>query len=72
MAVSRGLTVRGVKDASPAAIAGVAPGDRLLGVDDRPLRSLDELFDALERQPEQLTLNVVRGREQRDLVLLLH
>lgn len=71
VALSRNLTVRAVQDASPAAVAGVAPGDRLLGVDDRPLRSLDELFDALERQPEHLTLNVVRGREQRDLVLVL-
>ena len=51
VAVSRGLIVRAVQDASPAAVAGVAPGDRLLAVDDRPLRSLDDLLDALEREP---------------------
>ncbi len=71
VALSRSLTVRAVKDASPAAVAGVVPGDRLLGVDDRPLRSLDDLFDALERQPAQLVLHVVRGREQRDIEIAL-
>lgn len=71
LALTRGLTVRAVKAASPAAMAGVAPGDRLLGVDDRPLRSLDDLFDALERQPERLTLHVARGREERDIAVVL-
>lgn len=71
VALSRSLTVRAVKDASPAAIAGVVPGDRLLGIDDRPLRSLDDLFDALERQPAHLTLHVARGREQRDIAVAL-
>ncbi len=71
VAVSRGLTVRAVKDAGPAAIAGVAPGDRLMAVDDRPLRSLDDLLDALEREPAHLVLTVSRGREQRDIDVVL-
>lgn len=69
--LTRGLTVRAIRDASPAAIAGVAPGDRLLGVDDRPLRSLDDLLDALEREPADLVLTVTRGGEQRDITLKL-
>ena len=71
VAVSRGLTVRAVADAGPAAIAGVAPGDRLVAVDDRPLRSLDDLLDALEREPAHLVLTVSRGDEQRDIDVVL-
>ena len=70
VALSRDLVVRAVKDASPAAVAGVAPGDRLLAADDRPLRSVDDLFDALEGAGE-LTLTVGRGPEQRDLAVVL-
>ena len=71
VAVSRSLAVRGVRDASPAAVAGVAPGDRLLAVDDRPLRSLDDLLDALEREPANLVLTVDRDGEQRDIDVVL-
>ena len=70
VALTRDLVVRAVKDASPAAVAGVAPGDRLVAADDRPLRSVDDLFDALEAAGD-LTLTVERRGEQRDLGLVL-
>lgn len=70
VALTRDLVVRAVKEASPAAVAGVSPGDRLLAAGDRPLRSVDDLFDALEAAGE-LTLTVGRGPEQRDLAVVL-
>jgi S1-C subfamily serine protease len=64
------LVVRAVQDASPAAVAGVAPGDRLLAAGDRELRSVDDLFDVLEAAGE-LSLTVERDGVQRDFSLVL-
>lgn len=70
VALSRGLVVRAVQDASAAAVAGVVAGDRLLAADDRPLRSVDDLFDVLETVSE-VTLTVERGGAQRDITVVL-
>ena len=59
-----GLLVRGVVGDSPAAKAGVERGDLLVGVNGRPLTSVDELFDALEAGGG-LALDVLRGTEER-------
>ena len=59
-----GLLVRGVVADSPAAKAGVERGDLLVGVNGKPLSSVDELFDALEAGGG-LSLVVVRGTEER-------
>ena len=59
-----GLLVRGVVGDSPAAKAGVERGDLLVGVNGKPLSSVDELFDALEAGGG-LSLVVVRGTEER-------
>ncbi len=61
-----GLLVRGVVGDSPAAKAGVERGDLLVGVNDGPLSSVDELFDALEAADE-IRLEVVRGEEERSV-----
>ena len=61
-----GLLVRAVEPDSPAAVAGLEPGDLLVAAGDRPLRGYDELFDALERAGE-LTLTVVRGTDEREV-----
>ena len=45
-----GLLVRGVVDGSPAARAALERGDLLVRADDRPLASMDDLFDALTRR----------------------
>jgi serine protease Do len=71
VALGRGAIVHAVKDASPAAVAGIAPGDRLVAVDDRPLRSTDDLLDALEAG-EPFVVTVLRDGEQRDIDLKLH
>ena len=59
-----GLLVRGVVEDSPAGRAGLERGDLLVAVDERPLTSVDELFDALETSGT-LTLTVLRGTEER-------
>ena len=59
-----GLLVRGVQEGTPAAAAGVEQGDLLVGVNGRPLSSVDELFDALEAGGG-LSLDVLRGTEER-------
>jgi serine protease Do len=61
-----GLLVRGVEPDSPAAAAGLQPGDLLVAVGDRPLHGYDELFDALETGGP-LTLTVVRGTDEREV-----
>lgn len=62
VALTRGMVVRAVKEASPAAAAGVRPGDRLVAIDDRPLRSLDELLDAVEAGRD-FRLGILRNGE---------
>ncbi len=62
-----GLLVRGVVDGSPAARAAVERGDLLIRAGDRPLTSMDDLFDALDQAGDKLALGVVRGSEERDL-----
>jgi serine protease Do len=62
-----GLLVRGVVDGSPAAKASVERGDLLVRAGERPLGSMDDLFDALDQAGGKLALRVVRGSEERDL-----
>jgi serine protease Do len=66
-----GLLVRGVVDGSPAATAGLERGDLLIAAAGAPLSSADELFDALDRAGESLTLRVMRGTEERDVDVAL-
>ncbi len=62
-----GLLVRGVEDGSPAAAAGIEPGDLLVTAAGRPLQSADDLFEVLEAHADAdtLTLIVVRGADER-------
>jgi serine protease Do len=62
-----GLLVRGVVDGSPAAQAALQRGDLLVRAGDRPLTSMDDLFDALDGAGDKLALGVVRGSEEREL-----
>ena len=56
-----GLLVLAVERDSVAARASLLVGDVLLGADGRRFTSLDDLWAALERQPEALHLEFVRG-----------
>jgi Do/DeqQ family serine protease len=56
-----GVRVAKVKPASPAARASLRPGDVILSVNQRPVKTVDELREALKGSPAQLLLNVQRG-----------
>jgi S1-C subfamily serine protease len=60
-----GLLVRGVERDSPAARAGLEPGDLVVGAAGRPVAGFDDLMDALEGAAGALELTVVRGTEER-------
>jgi serine protease Do len=64
-----GLLVRGVVDDSPAATAGVERGDLLVSAADRPLTSMDDLFEALDGAGETLPLTIVRGTDEREITV---
>jgi serine protease Do len=64
-----GLLVHAVVDGSPADRAGVQRGDLLVAAGDAPVTSADDLFDALDRGEDPLTLRVVRGAEERDVAV---
>ena len=56
-----GVLVADIQPSSPAARAGVQPGDIVIGVNRVRIRSVQELRQALERVPGTLALNVLRG-----------
>ena len=63
---TEGLLIRDVAEASPAARAGLAQGDLIVGAAGRPVRTIDDLFDALQAGPGRtIELTVVRGTDER-------
>jgi S1-C subfamily serine protease len=66
-----GLLVREVVEGSPAARAEVERGDLLVHAAERPLTSMDDLFDVLDEAGDTLVLGVVRGSDERELEIRL-
>jgi S1-C subfamily serine protease len=66
-----GLLVRDVVRDSAAATAGLQRGDLLVRAGDRPLTSMDDLFDALDGAGETLAVTLVRGTDERELEVAL-
>jgi membrane-associated protease RseP (regulator of RpoE activity) len=66
---SAGVLVAHVESGSPAADAGVAVGDVLVSIDDKPVKSSWSLRDlvAPRKAGDQVTLEVVRDGARRDL-----
>ena len=63
---AEGVLVRQVEDGSPASAAGLAHGDLIVAAAGRPVRGIDDLFDALEAAADgQIDLALVRGAEER-------
>jgi len=60
-----GLLIREVAEDSPAARAGLAQGDLIVAAGGQPVRTPDDLFDALQTAGDTLELNIVRGAEER-------
>jgi serine protease Do len=67
-----GLLVRDVVRDSAAAAAGLQRGDLLVRAADKPLASMDDLFDALDGGGDSLTVGIVRGTEERDIEVALN
>ena len=67
-----GLLIRDVVDDSPAARAGVAQGDLIVAAAGNPIRTPDDLFDALKAaQGGTIELNVIRGTDERTIEVTL-
>jgi serine protease Do len=63
-----GLLIRDVEQDSPAARAGLAQGDLIAAAGGHPMRSPDDLFDALQTaQGGTIELNIVRGADERTI-----
>src|SRR5688572_23559803 len=63
-----GLLVREVEDDSPAAKAGIAEGDLIVAVGDRPIATADDLFDALGTDGD-LRITIVRGADEQTVTV---
>jgi serine protease Do len=67
-----GLLIRDVTEDSPAANAGLASGDLIVGAAGNPVRAADDLFDALAAaRGGTIELNVVRGTDERTIQVTL-
>jgi len=61
-----GLLIREVVDDSPAARAGLAQGDLIVAAGGQPVRTPDDLYDALRAaRSGRIQLSLVRGTEER-------
>ncbi|MGH3294358.1 MAG: PDZ domain-containing protein, partial [Trebonia sp.] len=64
--------IRDVVEDGPAARAGVARGDLIVAAAGHPIRTPDDLFDALRAaQGGTITLNVIRGTDERSIEVTL-
>jgi S1-C subfamily serine protease len=60
-----GLLIRDVAEDSPAARAGIARGDLIVAAAGHPVRTPDDLFDALKAAPAgTIELNLIRGTDE--------
>jgi serine protease Do len=66
-----GLLIREVTEPSPASRAGLAQGDLIVAVAGQPVRTADDLFDALPATGGTVELSIVRGVEERDVQVVL-
>src|SRR5258707_4842541 len=60
-----GLLIREVTEESPAARAGLAQGDLIVAAAGQPIRTTDDLFDALPAAGGTVELTIVRGADER-------
>ena len=61
-----GLLIREVMQDSPAARADLAQGDLIVAAAGQPIRTPDELFDALQAaRGGTIELSIVRGADER-------
>jgi len=68
---TEGLLIREVAEDSPAARAGVAPGDLIVAASGQPVRTVDDLSGALQTAGDTIELNVLRGTDERSIQVAL-
>jgi len=68
---TEGLLIRGVAEDSPAARAGLAPGDLIVAAAGQPVRTVDDLSGALHTAGETIELNILRGTDERSIQVAL-
>src|SRR5580693_3508036 len=67
-----GLLIREVVEASPAARGGLAKGDLIAAAAGQPIRTPDDLFDALQAAPGgTIELTIIRGTDERTIQVTL-
>jgi serine protease Do len=67
-----GLLIRDVVDDSPAARAGVAQGDLIVAASGQPIRTPDDLFDALQAaRGGTIALTIIHGTDERTIQVTL-
>jgi serine protease Do len=65
---AEGLLIRDVTEDSPAARAGLAQGDLIVATGTGPVRTVDDLFDALRAaRGAALELHILRGADERTI-----
>src|SRR6266487_1611824 len=64
---TEGLLIREVAEDSPAARAGLAPGDLIVAAAGQPVRTIDDLSGALQAAGDTIELNVLRGTDERSI-----
>jgi len=67
----RGVVVRSVGDSSPAADAGIRPGDVIVEVDHRPVVSVAEMKQVLDRHPDKVPVVVLLRRDGASLYMAM-
>jgi serine protease DegQ len=73
LGVEEGVIVRELTGGGPAGAAGIRPGDVLVSLDGRPLRTVEDLFAELRRlEPGQrVGVELVRDGQRRELTVRL-
>ena len=66
-----GVLIREVAEDSPAARAGLAPGDLIVAAAGQPVRTVDDLSGALQTAGDTIELNVLRGTDERSIQVAL-
>ena len=66
-----GLLIREVAEDSPAARAGLAPGDLIVAAAGQPVRTVDDLSGVLQTAGDAIELNVLRGTDERSIQVAL-
>jgi S1-C subfamily serine protease len=64
-----GVLVRDVEEGSPAAVAGIAQGDLLVGAGGRSIADVDDLHEALSVAGLPVEITVVRGTDERTITV---